>query len=224
MRIQAASSWLNGFFFGVLASSSSGILDPTGPCFSNAIRCVGRSILLAIRDVAAFDAAEGRRAYGCSEPQVSELQPLGCGVVIYRCQSGGCWYPEAWRSSRTRYDKLLMQKSPHRFISSNHIKPQFLFQSKKRVFGRETTKKQGALFQAVWQDGGCNHMTCAFCGADFCWLCGRHLVGDSAVQRHYGSWNLCGCPGMQMRESLGRCPTYCLTPSMCCLRCLGPDS
>eukprot|EP00434_Breviolum_minutum_P023068 symbB.v1.2.020353.t1/scaffold1703.1/size108286/5 len=75
----------------------------------------------------------------------------------------------------------------------------------------------------IIKDGGCNHMTCAFCGADFCWLCGRHLSGGhTVVQRHYASWNICGCPGLQMREGLGKCPPYCLTPSMCCLRLLIP--
>ena len=61
-------------------------------------------------------------------------------------------------------------------------------------------------------------MTCAYCNADFCWLCGRHLSGQDAVQRHYASWNICGCPGLQMQEHLSRCPTYCLTPCVCCLR------
>lgn len=74
----------------------------------------------------------------------------------------------------------------------------------------------------IIKDGGCNHMTCAYCGEHFCWLCGRHLTGAGAVQRHFASWNVCGCPGLQMQESLGRCPTYCLTPFMCCLRIFIP--
>lgn len=93
-----------------------------------------------------------------------------------------------------------------------------LTQLKAAVLMATVSRRCPSCSMKIIKDGGCNHMTCAFCGADFCWLCGRHLTGESAVQRHYASWNLCGCPGMQMRESLGQCPTYCLTPSMCFLR------
>lgn len=99
---------------------------------------------------------------------------------------------------------------------------QRLTQLKAAVHMATVSRRCPSCSMKIIKDGGCNHMTCAFCGADFCWLCGRHLTGESAVQRHYASWNLCGCPGMQMRESLGQCPTYCLTPSMCFLRILVP--
>lgn len=50
---------------------------------------------------------------------------------------------------------------------------------------------------------GCQHMKCPNCQANFCWLCGRDLgrrVGTFPV--HYAQWNLCGCPGLQMRDNL----------------------
>lgn len=32
-------------------------------------------------------------------------------------------------------------------------------------------------------DGSCNHMTCAVCGAEFCWLC-MNVVGDLHYLRY----------------------------------------
>lgn len=53
----------------------------------------------------------------------------------------------------------------------------------------------------IMRDGGCNHMTCSNCSANFCWLCGRDLGIDAdAFPTHYAWWNVCGCPGLQMRE------------------------
>lgn len=33
-------------------------------------------------------------------------------------------------------------------------------------------------------DGSCNHMTCAFCGAEFCWLCMKE-ISDLHYLRYY---------------------------------------
>lgn len=74
----------------------------------------------------------------------------------------------------------------------------------------------------IVKDGGCNHMTCAYCRANFCWLCGRQMHGSAGVQRHYAGWNVFGCPGLQMEDSLGRCPPWCLSPCICCFRIFMP--
>lgn len=51
----------------------------------------------------------------------------------------------------------------------------------------------------IMRTGGCNHMTCTRCRTDFCWLCGRSLGRNAGTYpNHYASWNVCGCPGLQM--------------------------
>ncbi len=32
-----------------------------------------------------------------------------------------------------------------------------------------------AAFIVKMDDGSCNHMTCAVCGAEFCWLCMKEI-------------------------------------------------
>jgi len=42
--------------------------------------------------------------------------------------------------------------------------------------------------------GGCNHMTCQRCGADWCWTCGMRLEdGQAAVYEHYHGGGPAGC-------------------------------
>lgn len=52
-----------------------------------------------------------------------------------------------------------------------------------------------ACRQPIVKAEGCNHMTCASCGTDFCWLCGRKLTD---VAWHYNPANVLGCGGLQM--------------------------
>ena len=44
----------------------------------------------------------------------------------------------------------------------------------------------------VEKNAGCNHMTCAICHYEFCWLCGQHYTPT-----HFSSLNPFGCAGLQ---------------------------
>jgi len=45
----------------------------------------------------------------------------------------------------------------------------------------------------IEKNGGCNHMTCQHCKANFCWQCGGYYMGGL----HYAPFNFMGCPDMQ---------------------------
>jgi len=48
------------------------------------------------------------------------------------------------------------------------------------------------------KNGGCNHMTCVTCKANWCWICGKNM--GNSISRHYEWWNICGCSGAQFQE------------------------
>lgn len=40
---------------------------------------------------------------------------------------------------------------------------------------------------------GCNHMRCAYCNIEWCWLCEKKLYFTGTYPMHYSWWNLFGC-------------------------------
>ena len=48
---------------------------------------------------------------------------------------------------------------------------------------------------------GCNHMTCAFCLYEFCWICHRGATADSD---HWNEYSLTGCGVGQLDERTSR--------------------
>jgi len=43
----------------------------------------------------------------------------------------------------------------------------------------------------IEKSDGCNHMTCAHCDYQFCWLCLSEYT-----EHHFAAYNFKGCPGM----------------------------
>jgi len=99
-------------------------------------------------------------ATGCAScPKLSCERP-GCGTLFcYHCKQ--TWHPNqtcdaarAERAANIRSSFTCSQDSSH-----NEIKP---------------CPRCGA-FIIKMDDGSCNHMTCAVCGAEFCWLCMKEI-------------------------------------------------
>eukprot|EP01126_Amoeba_proteus_P062072 TRINITY_DN8392_c0_g3_i2.p1 TRINITY_DN8392_c0_g3~~TRINITY_DN8392_c0_g3_i2.p1 ORF type:complete len:150 (+),score=37.96 TRINITY_DN8392_c0_g3_i2:198-647(+) len=62
---------------------------------------------------------------------------------------------------------------------------------KKKVLCVDTTASS-----RTEKNTGCNHMTCASCQYDWCWLC-----GGKCGPGHFDSYNLLGCAGLQFDET-----------------------
>jgi hypothetical protein len=63
-------------------------------------------------------------------------------------------------------------------------------------YAKENTKPCPRCKNAIQKNEGCNHMTCAACHHQFCWLCGADYSPD-----HFSVYNVMGCPGMQGEEN-----------------------
>ena len=53
----------------------------------------------------------------------------------------------------------------------------------------------------IEKTGGCNHMTCYFCGYEFCWVCRRGATEDSD---HWKEYSLTGCGAPMLDSRLHR--------------------
>eukprot|EP01113_Clastostelium_recurvatum_P032600 TRINITY_DN4210_c0_g1_i2.p1 TRINITY_DN4210_c0_g1~~TRINITY_DN4210_c0_g1_i2.p1 ORF type:complete len:531 (-),score=73.69 TRINITY_DN4210_c0_g1_i2:208-1716(-) len=60
------------------------------------------------------------------------------------------------------------------------------------------TKKCPQCKTPIEKASGCNHMTCAHCHHEWCWLCGRKYTPN-----HYDLYNVLGCPGLQSGSRQG---------------------
>lgn len=100
-------------------------------------------------------------AAGCASCPKLTCERPGCGTLFcYHCKQK--WHPNqtcdaarAERASNVRASFSCSQDSN----SHNDIKP---------------CPRCGA-FIVKMDDGSCNHMTCAICGAEFCWLCMKEI-------------------------------------------------
>jgi hypothetical protein len=62
------------------------------------------------------------------------------------------------------------------------------------ALGREVQSCPSCRFE-IEKNEGCNHMTCAVCGFQWCWLCRGKYTSN-----HFNSLNPFGCPNMQFGE------------------------
>jgi hypothetical protein len=63
----------------------------------------------------------------------------------------------------------------------------------------ETTKHCPSCDVATYKNGGCNHMTCQHCNADWCWICHQKIIGGGGgVTDHYRSGS---CAHMQFTRT-----------------------
>jgi len=65
-----------------------------------------------------------------------------------------------------------------------------------------TTKPCPKCSSPVEKSGGCNQIKCLVCDASFCWICGQD-VDEAVLPDHFKWYNVFGCPGMQMNQSIG---------------------
>lgn len=101
-------------------------------------------------------------ATGCASCPKLMCERPGCGTLFcYHCKQ--YWHPnqtcDAARAERSSNLRSSSFSYSHDSSSHNEIKP---------------CPRCGA-FIVKMDDGSCNHMTCAMCGAEFCWLCMKEI-------------------------------------------------
>ena len=109
-------------------------------------------------------------ATGCASCPKLECERPGCNTEFcYHCKQ--MWHPnltcDAARLRRATHLKSISGSDGRSSNGSDDMKP---------------CPRCGA-FIIKMDDGSCNHMTCAVCGAEFCWLCMKEIS-----DLHYLRW------------------------------------
>jgi len=109
-------------------------------------------------------------AAGCAScPRILCEKP-GCNTAFcYHCKQ--VWHPnltcDAARAKRSEQDQLYLP--PFTLSSSTKLSETGL--TKEEI--KPCPKCQVLIVKM--NDGSCNHMSCAVCGAEFCWLCMKEV-------------------------------------------------
>ncbi|XP_065347244.1 E3 ubiquitin-protein ligase RNF19B-like isoform X2 [Cloeon dipterum] len=136
-------------------------------------------------------------ASGCASCPKIKCQRPGCpGVFCYHCKAD--WHPnQTCDAARTQRKPTVVGADP---TTSGGISSSFQPSSSPSIFGLSTSsaiKLNTIIFPFLhhhvagdsdikpcprcsvlivkMDDGSCNHMTCAVCGAEFCWLCMKEI-------------------------------------------------
>ena len=93
-----------------------------------------------------------------------------------------------------------------------------------KKFIDETTKQCPSCEAHTMKNGGCNHMKCQHCSADWCWICGKEIKGGGGgVTDHYATGGPCAFQQFSWTEDggMGEPP---LGDILLLYRCLGYDN
>ncbi|KAF4517034.1 hypothetical protein B566_EDAN004654 [Ephemera danica] len=113
-------------------------------------------------------------ATGCAScPKLRCLRP-GCpGLFCYHCKAE--WHPNQ-TCDAARMQRRPLPPVPNGEQAGASSAPQSL--SASSTLSRDSGIKpcpRCSVFIVKMDDGSCNHMTCAVCGAEFCWLCMKEI-------------------------------------------------
>uniref|UniRef100_A0A3Q2P3T1 RBR-type E3 ubiquitin transferase n=1 Tax=Fundulus heteroclitus TaxID=8078 RepID=A0A3Q2P3T1_FUNHE len=121
-------------------------------CPECAERLVPRQVADILDDAALLDNF-AVIASGCASCPRLVCRREGCGAEFcYHCK-------QAWHPNQTCDSLCLRLNSSHLVSPADDIKP---------------CPRCGAYIIKM-NDGSCNHMTCAVCGCEFCWLCMKEI-------------------------------------------------
>jgi len=116
---------------------------------------------------------------------------LSMMIYCYKCKYSWCTKCDVpWHSDLTcsQYHQMLAEERKQLELKEEKekkerwerevdgAKNQFLFQT----WVQKNAKVCNNCGQAIEKNGGCNHMTCSRCRAEFCWLCRK-------------KWKACNC-------------------------------
>ncbi|XP_059471318.1 E3 ubiquitin-protein ligase RNF19B-like [Neocloeon triangulifer] len=116
-------------------------------------------------------------ASGCASCPKIKCQRPGCpGVFCYHCKAD--WHPnQTCDAARTQRKPTATDPA-----GSGGVSASFQPSSSPSLFGLSTSRDSDikpcprcSVLIVKMDDGSCNHMTCAVCGAEFCWLCMKEI-------------------------------------------------
>jgi len=117
-----------------------------------------------------------------------------CDYVFFAIEQDGIKACEVGCPNCTKGFCCACMSEWHQGVSCEKFKKSSSKKSEKGFskWAKKNSKKCPKCNSHIEKISGCNHMTCAQCHYQFCWLCGGKYTSN-----HYDIYNVLGCPGQQ---------------------------